>query len=360
MNRLLALLISCGALTAVAAGFEEDIRQAFQQVGRDVQAALEENKALKDTPLSLLPIGGDREGYIEGLLKMAVTNAGLTYVEGKTDPFWDEVMKEVEWDERKADMLDQATLVKFGKLSATKLLMYGVVRDASSTPQRAYVELELHVSSLETKQHVWGKLFPKRYLLGKEPEAITLDPQIRDALRRLVAEDGVKSLNDSPKLRSIKSVVIVPLAQDSGGYVTGLVRDMLSKTTLVPKGLDVSTVADAMAAARDKPGEIDAILRGAIRDVSRKPAPEKNKFGQNAFTVTAEVQLQLQAAASNDVLWSDTLLATADTFEGVPGKVNPELAFKDWLWQNKTWIIAIVAAMFLFALFMRMTSRGPR
>ena len=226
-------------------------------------------------------------------------------MEGKNDPFWQEVLEQVEWDERKEDMLDAATLTKFGKLKAAQYLVYGVVRDANVTPQRIFVEVELHMSSIETKEHVWGNVFARRfYLPGKTAGIVHLDDDVRELLRG-VFDDGLGSLKSSEKLSSVESIAMVPLAGDIDGYISGLAERMVSMSTMVPKDLDVVTLAEARTLLRDKPTQADAVLFGAVRDLSRKL--ERRDFMKNTYEIRGEVQLKIQKADTGDVLWSDTL-----------------------------------------------------
>jgi len=126
---LAASLLAASGL-AVRAQQPEEVRAALRLAGADIQSALAASTLPKDKPLAILPVRGDSNGYILGILKTAITGAGLLCVEGKGDPFFDEVLKEVAWDERKEDMLDTNTIVKFGQLKAAKLLAYAFIREA--------------------------------------------------------------------------------------------------------------------------------------------------------------------------------------------------------------------------------------
>ena len=100
---------------------DDDARQA-------VYGALDKAiPALKSAPfgnrtIAILPMKAGHS-ILAGRLKNMLVQSGFVCVEGKEDPMWDEILKEIEWDERKDDILDPATVVKFGKLKAAHILM---------------------------------------------------------------------------------------------------------------------------------------------------------------------------------------------------------------------------------------------
>ena len=333
------------------AEFSENVRQALQEAVADARAAMEEGGLPAQKTISLLPLGGDQARYVEGLLKNAVTAAGLTYVEGGDDPLWDEVLEEVEWDERKADMLDPATLVTFGKLKGTQLLMYGVIRSASESGQKVFVEIELHLSSIETKEHVWGGVFAKRfYVPGQVTGIIDLDQAVREVLRNAV-EKGAAGLGSSGKIAEIRTVAVVPLAGDIDGYVRGLAENMLSQTKLYPKNLDVGTLAEARQLLRDQPKQADALLYGAVRDLSRK-VQDVQPF-KTTYEINAEVQLRIQSASTGEILWSATL-------SGQGEDVETTSLWEAFLANRRIvlWAAGGLAALMVLGMFFRATRRA--
>ena len=166
LKHLLFPAVLAAALSAVPA-FAEDAQDAFSQKERellralanDVKAALSESGLSETVPVSTLPVQGDRGLYLESLLKIAISKAGLNYVEGRNDPMWSEIVSEIKWDELKEDMLDETTLTKFGRLQAARFLVYGRLFLDADKKGRPRAELHLHVASTETKQHPWGDVF---------------------------------------------------------------------------------------------------------------------------------------------------------------------------------------------------------
>lgn len=292
---LLCAMLILGTLSAARAAFPEDVRQALQSAVADAQKALAAAGLPAQEPISLLPFAGDRDGYVKGLLKSAITAAGLTYVEGREDPFWEEVLKEAAWDGRKADMLDPNTLTTFGRLKSSRILIYGSVRDFSSDGQKVFVEMELHASSLLTKQRLWGATFGKRFYVAKNLQGIVeLDETVREVLQKAFAQ-GAESLRKSSKIQSIRTVVMAPLAGEFDNYATGLAESMITQSPRVPKNLEIRTLAEARTLLRDQPQRADAVLYGAARDLSRRM--ESPGFFSDTDMIRAEVQLRIENAA---------------------------------------------------------------
>ncbi|MEI6393916.1 MAG: hypothetical protein WCT12_22785 [Verrucomicrobiota bacterium] len=312
MKRLLHLFALTAALAAATstalAGFPEEVRQTLRLCTADIQSALARSGLPKDATIALLPIKRDSEDYALGVLKNAATGAGFTCVEGKEDPFVQEVFKEIEWDERKDDILDPATLAKFGKLKAAKLLMYGVVREATGGNGRGYVEIEAHISSIETKQHLWGQVFARRFYTAPEVTGLVdLDPGVRQLIRESF-ERGTTALKANAKLKDTRTIAIVPLAGDMDRFITGLAESMVSKTQFMPKQLDTATLGEARALLRDNPQAADAILYGAVRDLSRKLV---NRYPDRIeYETSSAVQLTIQDAKTGNILWSDLIEAS--------------------------------------------------
>ena len=276
---LLLATIAVAALAiqapAADASFGEGERQAFAAATQgDVLASLKELALPAETRFSVLAVKGDRDDAIAGYLKIAVTASGKTYVEGREDPMWDAVVKELGWDEQKAEagLLDAKTIAKIGSLQATDVLIYGSVRACEKSENRVFVELELHATEVKTKKHVWGGLFAKRwYVPGTDvPKGISELPlAVRSQLKSSATAKMVESLNAQPKLGDIKSVVLLPLAGDEDRYCTYIARDAIVKTALTAKELDLATLKGARVVFRDLPVAAgDAVIYGAVRQLA--------------------------------------------------------------------------------------------
>jgi hypothetical protein len=301
-----------------AQSFDELTRQALHVVARDVQEAVRRSAVPSNMPCAILPIAGDQDAYLEGLLKNALTAAGLTCIEAKSYPGLQKILNELSWNERKEDMLDAATLTKLGQWKAAKMLFYGSLRDVATGVDRAFVELELHANSLATRQHLWGQTFTARlYAPGSMQGLVTLDDELRGVLRQVSAQIST-NVRSVPRLTAIRTIAVIPLAGDIDGYITGLAQDALSQAGYVLKDLNVPTRAEAAALLRTQPPGAAALLYGAVRDLARRIV--KDDARETVVRTSAELQLRLQAAGSDEIIWSETLNAAADqsTLKPVP------------------------------------------
>lgn len=343
-NKILLSFVLSSILcwTNLHAGFSIDVRQALQSAVDDAAGSLSQSIVDRDRTISVLPIAGDENRYIEGLLKNAVTRSGLTYVEGREDPIWEEVMAEVEWDERKEDMLDPSTLDKFGKLKSTQWLLYGTVREARDSGRMVYVELELHLSSIETKQHMWGDLVAYRFYRDEGVTGIiNLDTELRNTLRNMLVE-GVDSIKSNAKLAGVENVAIAPISGDIDGYVRSLSEDVLAQTNLMPVRLSAGTIGEARQSLRDNPNQADAILTGAVRDLSR--TLDSTQLLKAVYEINAEVQLRIESVKDGSVLWSQTFAVTNTEVE--------EETEWDFIKRNKLNLALVGGAAVLFILFL--------
>ncbi len=327
---LLFFLLACSALGWAQSIVDDDSRQA-------VYGALDQAKAaLKSAPfgnktVAILPIPGDGSALLSGRLKNMLTQLGFTCIEGKDDPMWNEIIKEIAWDERKDDILDPATLVKFGKLKAAQILLYGKIRILDKNADRIYAEIELHATDLATRQHVWGGSFACRFYKGKDMQGIvSLDGALRQLLKKNF-EEAKKSLQSpefAGKLGNVKTVSVIPLAGDIDQYMTGLAIEMLTQTNHAPKNPQIPSLSQIRAFARDGLAGSDAVFYGAVRDLRRtepvtKPAAGKKM--QSTYTVNADIQLFLEDVKTGVILWSKTI-TLSEAFSSDRPMTSAELA----------------------------------
>ncbi len=290
----------------------DDIRQVLY-------GALDNSKlSLKNAPfgqktIAILPFADNFNDVLSGRLKNILTEAGFTCVEAKDDPMWNEIVKEIAWDERKSDILDPATIVKFGKLKASQILLYGKVRALDQNADRVYAEIELHATDIATKQHIWGGSFVCRLYKGKDMQGIvSLDNELRNLLKKNF-EEAKKSLRSpefAGKLGNVKTATVIPLSGDIDQYMTGLAIEMLTQTNHLPKNPQIPSLSQIRAFARDGQVASDAIFYGAVRDLSKTDTESKtteDKKVQTYYTVNADIQLFMEDVKTGIILWSKTI-----------------------------------------------------
>ncbi len=297
----------------------DDFRQALY-------GAIENSRdSLKQAPfgnktIAILPFAQDSNGIIAGKMKNLLTQCGFSCVEGKEDPMWNEIIKEIAWDERKDDIIDSATLVRFGKLKAAQILVYGKVNVLSKNNSRIYAEIELHATNIATKQHIWGGSFGYRFYPGNDIQGIiNLDNDIKSLLKSnfKAAQTELNEPQLQSKLSGIKTVAMIPLAGDIDQYMTGLAIEVLTQTRLIPRNPQIPSLSQTRQFIRDGQFGSDAMLYGAIRDLSKKlkTTQVEGKNRKIFYTLNADIQLFLEDAKTGNILWSKTINCSQDVTE---------------------------------------------
>ena len=319
---LAAFSVQANTMRIVA---NDDVRQALYGALDKAAEALK-SAPFGNRPIALLPMKAGHD-ILSGRVKNLLVNSGFVCVEGKEDPMWDEILKEIEWDERKSDILDARTIAKFGKLKAAAILFQCEIRTVDKNVDRIYSEIELRATDIATKQVIWGASFAHRYYIGKEINGIiSLTDDLRSALNKSFAEAGKSLLSPAVagKLSNIKTVTVVPLSGDIDSYMTGLGTAMLTRTHLMPQNPHIPSLTQIRYTARDGQLKSDAIFYGSVRAL-HKIRPEIVKSGKRIYLkyqVVAEIQLFIEDAKSGNILWGETVTMTENA--GEEREMTPE------------------------------------
>jgi len=312
MKKILSLLFLSAVIGIFAQALPDDVRQTLYGAIDQSESALK-SAPFGNKTVAILPIPGDDSGLIVGRLKNILTRQGFTCVEGKEDPMWDEIIKEIAWNERKDDILDPATLVKFGKLKSAQILLYGKIRQIDRNDDRTYAEIELHATDIATKQHIWGGNFAARLYKNKDFQGIiTLDNELRMLLKKNFAEAqrSILQPETAAKLDQIKTVSVIPLAGDIDRYMTGLAVEMLSQTRHLPMMPEIPSLSQTRIFAREHKIASDALFYGTIRDLHKTKTVSKavgNGKMSDSYEVCADIQLFLEDVKTGVILWSKTI-----------------------------------------------------
>ena len=292
------------------------LRQTIQDAVDAFRESLRSSDVPRDVQLTLLPVVGDRSGYVFSLMKGAVTEAGRTFVVAENDPAWNAIVSQREWTERKGDLLDKDTLLHVTRaLQAARLLLVSEIRVAQISDRGVLVEIDAHVVDGVTARHLWGGVFSRRRYAGAEPPKMDDIPAaarklIREGLRAKTAE----SLKASAALAGVKTVAVIPLFADVEGYATGVLKEALGDAGLVAVNLDVSSESEARALLRDKPAAgADAFLSGVVRRL-----PETEGSTNSAGVATkwmVEWSATVEKPDTREQPWTATVEESETTLE---------------------------------------------
>lgn len=282
-------------------------------VDNDMAASFKKIPLKKGETITILPLNGDTsDDLVGGLIKNAATKAGLTIVEAKDSALLDEILKEIAWDERKSDILDSETVTKLGQLKGTENYLYGKVLSTEENDKFVFLHIELHMTSVATKQHIWGDVFSRRAFIpgANQPQGLSAIPtDIRETVKTDITSYVMKSISKAPNASTVKTVAIVPLAGDEDLYVTHCIQDALSQKGYFPKDLGVSTMAEAVYLLAEDSSRADSVLSGVVRELSIEQEPEPEFPTNHIFNVVAEVQVKLEKSGTREILWSDTIFS---------------------------------------------------
>ncbi|MCK4413833.1 MAG: hypothetical protein KAY32_09830 [Candidatus Eisenbacteria sp.] len=106
--------------------------------------------------IAVLPIENDADARCYELVRISLSRAGFRVFE-RLDEEWENLLQEIEWGQRRDDIMDAASVQKFGHIQGVSAIMYGRILDvASSERGEISLRVSLHVSQVETGQHLWG------------------------------------------------------------------------------------------------------------------------------------------------------------------------------------------------------------
>lgn len=300
-----AALVALGVQILPADGDAGLMRVVVQETLEKAQGALKSAPIPAGEPVAVLPVADDADGWIAGQLRTALAAAGKTCVQGKDDPLWAEVLKEIEWGTRKADILDPKTLTAFGKLKTARVLLAANVRFVADTARYSFAELELQAVSIETRRHLWGTtLSVRKYKDESKLVGLTdLPVEIRTVALEKFRDNLTASLKKGVKAGT--TVAVLPLPGDADAYVANVVRDAVKRAELVPVNLDATTLTEARFAVREQKQKSAAILWGAVRDLSATLV--ETLPNAKTYRIDVEAQATLEDAVSQTQLWSDTI-----------------------------------------------------
>jgi hypothetical protein len=330
-KKIMNMIIMFGLAAGIcSAEFSANVRLTLQEAIQDAVADLARDPAAPThLTIGILPLHNDRNGYVEGLVRSALSKAGYTSVEIRESDFWSRVQDEFAWQTRRGDILDSDTLLQFKNLMGTQLVLYGTVREATESLDRVYVETELHLSSLETTRHIWGGIFSRRsYLDAAIDGIVSLQPEVRTLLDTIIDQIAV-SMKSASRLSDVQSIVVVNIAGDLENYIKGkLFQAMTNNTNLNPRDLGVTTLAEARQMLRAEPRRGEAVLYGSVRDLSRTLKSDLPL--RQIYDVSAELQFTIQDVQSGDILWSMT---QADRAEEIIETPKEDVAYS-WITEN--------------------------
>ena len=339
----------------VSGGISNDnYRQALYKA---IDAAVPSLKKAKfgKNPIAVLPMKEDPGNLVTERLRNILTKLGFVSVVGKEETeALNRIYSEIANSEKKEDIFDPSTLVKFGKLKNTRLLMRCRVLNFNQNADRTFVEIDLHVVEIATGKRLWGDTFSYRYYPKKEVRgAVKIDARLRVLLKKNLA--GLKkSLAESgvmEKMGAVKKIVVIPVNGDDKGYITDLAIQALSETQYFPERTDIPSISEFRYAVNDKSVDNKIVFYGALRDLQiSTPEKKLNSDGKWVMSkkITGEVQLFIENAENKTVLWSNNFFFSEADEELLPPEPRD---YRLYLWIAGG-VVAVLVLFFVMFLIM--------
>lgn len=156
------MLVVCGVLAGPAAALateQEQLDQAARlAVTRAVALLGQRPKIDGVNNVAVCPIWADQQRYVTEQAKAAVTIETPYRLFTRQDAEWDKLLAEIEWSERREDLMNPETVKRFGRIEGVDAILYGTVREWSLSvwSTRALCRLNLHLANVETGEIVWS------------------------------------------------------------------------------------------------------------------------------------------------------------------------------------------------------------
>jgi len=133
------------------------LEQAVQEAVSIASNSLNAKDLADIKRIAIVPLKGDGGTQITDLLKIGLTKTKYEVIlRGASE--WNMILREMEWEGPKADIMQAETVQKLGKILGVDALLYGQVREYGIELHQARVVLNLHLANVETGRLVWGEV----------------------------------------------------------------------------------------------------------------------------------------------------------------------------------------------------------
>jgi len=153
----LALLAVAGGIRPARADDAEMMRRAIDKAVARISTELDATEfSIKS--IAVVPLRGDTDGgYVTDQIRSAVTSSPYAAFT-RDDETWDTLLAEIGWGDKRGDVMDAATIQKFGSINGVETILYGVVWDKSFSDSgaRAHTRIGVRLAVVETGQEIWA------------------------------------------------------------------------------------------------------------------------------------------------------------------------------------------------------------
>ncbi len=321
--------------------------------------------------IAMLPLEGDRDNLYPVIRAELSRYPALYSFYVRDDADWNKLLSEVEFGERKGDVMNAESIQKFGSVEGVDALLYGSVREATAQNGDAVVRLTLTLADVETGKQIWTGNVDGEYTQMKYPQGNRLTATVNAAKAGKAEFDAAKAGFGEVDIYFVPAVA-------GGVDYTDFIRTEFVKAT----GGNIQFFADlgelkgrrmAMSLARDfgegnvsvpelanlmKQLEGLGYVASGGKDVSAAPVRKKAlllaRFGgmeevKDINLTNVDLNLQLVRLEDGNQLWGANVSGSAVDVKGFLPLVK-----KNW-----KFVLIVGAAVIILGMFLKAVSR-PR
>lgn len=154
---LLVLQLSVFLFTSISAYADETSDKAAQEAITKAMDSLSAQEFPEVVRIAVVPLRNDPDKAITDILKIAVTKTKYDIIL-RDDEEWAELLKNIEWETRREDIMNPDTVKELGGILGVDALLYGTVKEIDEAFIRTKVRLNLNLANVQTGQLLWGEM----------------------------------------------------------------------------------------------------------------------------------------------------------------------------------------------------------
>ena len=383
-SKIFALLIVFAMSFQVRAeGIYDAVKAAAEKTVNQMTATAE-TAGIKN--IAFLGFKNDRSQFDPEFRAALSASPGRFSFYTRNEEELDRLAGEIEFGEKRGDIMKSDTIQKFGRVNGVQALLYGRIVEIGLNNNGYYVfKVSLTLSEIETGRDAWGGLITGVYRPQEELKTVT--PEVTKA-----AIDAGKQLNNKLQLAKNNlpecNIFVVPFLGKDAGAVSNIIISELDEhsggriavyaNTRLLDSLDIDDINS------DVNGNMATLSSRQLKELSEKLINEYNinpkamsggKYGDsrvNAYlqgsitnvyldkkdhTQKLIINVQLRNLKNNKLMWSETVEGEYE----LP-MTSEQTIIKMWK-ENKMLImigggvIALLILIILFMIFSRSMSR---
>ena len=172
-------------LAPVGANAVREIDYATEDAAYETIKALS-HEGLAVRRIAFLPFSGDSKSISPVFRAELARFSGAYEFYTRDEAEWSTLVGEIEFGERRGDIMDPLTVQQFGRIQGVEALLYGMIRDAEVTDDgEGIARFSLNLSEVATGRQLWSGNIEGRY----RPPAPIETSQVLTGLLSRLAED---------------------------------------------------------------------------------------------------------------------------------------------------------------------------